>query len=206
MDFDKFKNDWKREIEAGREINIKDEIAKLKSSRHPLDQLKRNMRYEFFAQVLALIFLGFLPIWCSFNQTLQIIFYLSYIIFALITIYYLATFYRFYKAIQQYTETTKKILRQIHSNLLLNMERYKAFGFVLIPFVITWLVLYVYDALLKKNRTLAYLTEDKIMLLFVIILVATILFMLSVVFWIKFYYGKYTDQIKAVLDELEEEN
>jgi len=204
MNFDDFKNDWKWKIEPSQEIDIKNEIEKLRSSMHPLDKLKRNMRQEFFAQVIALVFLAFFPILGKFNHISQIIFYYSYIVFALIAIYYLATFFRFYNQIQQYSGTTKKTLAQIHTGLLLNMERYKAFGFVLLPFVVTWLLLYAYDVLLKENKTLAYLTDDKILLLFIIIMFSTILFMLSVVLWVKFYYGKYTRQIKSVLDELEE--
>lgn len=204
MDFDKFKKDWKKDTKIDNQIDVRNEISKLRSSMHPVDKLKRNMRQEFYAQVLALLILAFFPVFFKFGYTIQIIFYASYIIFSLISIYYLATFYRFYNEIQQYSGTTKTTLQQLYTSLLLNMERYKAFGFLLVPFVISWISMYTYHALLKKNRTLDYLTEEKITLIFIIIAVATSGFMLSILLWVKFFYEKYTKQIKSVLDELED--
>ncbi|UUC44140.1 hypothetical protein [Flavobacterium cerinum] len=201
MSFDRFKKNWKKNDE---DYQLSHNIDKLKSSLHPLDKLKSNMRQEFYAQILALLFIAFVPYWCDFNRTNTVIFYVTYTAFAVVAVYYLATFLKFYTKIQKYSGTAKKTLLEIHTDLRLNMERYKAFGFLLAPFCICWLLLFINDKMQKNSLTIINLSEQKTILLFVIIIIAISIFMGAIVLWTNSYYGKYAKQIKSVLDELEE--
>lgn len=201
MDLDKFKENWKKN-DDGNELPYN--ITKLRSSMHPLDKLKSNMRQELYTQVLAFAFVAFVPCWADFSRTSIVIFYITYIVFFIIAAYYMATFFRFYSKLQKYSGTAKKTLSEIYVDLRLNVERYKAFGFLLAPFFIAWLLLYLNDKMQRRNQSLSNLSEQNIIVLFLIIIVAISATMTLVVFWTNLNYGKYAKQIKSILDELDE--
>ena len=162
------------------------------------------MRIEFFVQLATIIAIGFVPNWYHFHVSLYPLFYIAYTTFVMIAVYYLFKFYRFYNKIQLYSATTKKTLTEVYLDLRLNMERYKAFCFLLLPFFIFWICLHVQNKLLFTNRTIEHLADKKIIILLIMIIVIIAISMLAVVLWVNFYYGRYAKQIKSLIEELQD--
>lgn len=200
MNLDKFKDNWKKDSEI--DYHLPDQISQLKPS-HPLNKIKSTMRIEFFVQLAAIIAIGFVPNWYSFHASLYPLFYIAYTTFVMIAAYYLFKFYRFYNKIQLYSGETKKTLAEVYLDLRLNMERYKAFSFLLLPFFVFWICLHIQNKLLFTNRTIEHLTDKKIIILFIMIITIISISMLAVVLWVNFYYGRYAKHVKSLIEELQ---
>lgn len=204
MNFDELKSKWDNEDNG--DVHIPQNMEKLKKAQHPIDQLKRNMKVEFFIQVIAITYCGFLPYLKDFDYSLYYIFYSLYGVFLLISIYYLYGFYSFYKNIQDNTSATKDKLLELYFELRLNIERYKSWGFLLFPMAIAYLILFQYNTLVIQNKTLADLEGNNLFNEMIWVILALTLFaMLLIILTVKSSYGKYAKQIRRILDELNEE-
>ena len=124
---------------------------------------------------------------------------------AVISAYYLYAFYRFYKHMHQYAAATKDGLLELYFELRLNMERYKSFGFLLIPFGIIWIGLYKYNNLLIRNITLESLSNNVIIIVITSVVIFTAAMIIAINTWVNSFYREYTKQTPNILDELKEE-
>jgi uncharacterized membrane protein len=112
--------------------------------------------------------------------------------------------YVFYRRLGKTTLNTKDSLYETYFDIRLNMELYKTFGFALIPFVILFLLGFMYykipDFFTKGLDSAPFLVTTFSIVIF------TILFMgLALEWWVHYFYGKYAKEIRKVLDELKEE-
>lgn len=203
MNFDELKSKW--ENESNDDVNIPQNMEKLKMAQHPIENLKRNMRNELYAQVAAIIFLGLVPYLYDLHNSLYILYYIAYAMLLVISIYYLNSFYRFYKGMHQYSAATKDGLLELYYELRLNMERYKSFGFLLLPFGIIWVGLYLYNNLLDKGVKIESLSNKTLLIGTICIVAMTSMMMLAINWWVNSFYGKYTKRVRQILDELREE-
>lgn len=202
MDFEKMKENWKHDTD--KQVVLPEKISKLKSM-HPLERLKRNMRIEFFVQFVAVIALAFVPRAYHFAPKTYFIYYITYATFFVVAAYYFYDFYRFYGKIQQYSDNTKNTLHQLYYQLLLNVERYKSFAFLLIPYFLSCTCILIYNKLLSKNRSIETISENQAIVLFTLIISVIILYMLAVKLWVENCYGKYAKEIKSILEEMDED-
>lgn len=203
MNFDELKSKW--DNEKGDDVHIPQDMTKLRMAQHPLDKFKRNMRNEFYVQIIAILFLATLPYVFKFHNNFHYLYFILYAILMLISIYYMYRFYRFYNSIQDYSTNTTDGLLRLYYELRLNMERYKSFSFSLLPFTFSFLGLYFYDQLLADGNSTESLGDYDLFAIMVSTGILTVLFMLVTNWWVNSFYGKYTTQIRDILDDLKSE-
>ncbi|PIF31881.1 hypothetical protein CLU81_2389 [Flavobacterium sp. 9] len=204
MDFNDIQNAWNNE--ETNNVILPDNLEKIQEANTPLDKIRKNLKKEFIYQVLSIIFIGFIPTFYDFPPKMTTLYYLLFSLFVAVCIYYLAKFYFFYKRLSSITLKTKDNLYETYFDIRLNMELYKTFGFALTPFLILYLIGFLY---LKFSEAPGFLSNDftnyQLGALFSIV-VFTMLFMgISLEWWVHKFYGKFAKEIKKVIDELKEE-
>ncbi|MEG0927715.1 MULTISPECIES: hypothetical protein [Chryseobacterium] len=201
MNFDQLKEQWNNE---DGNVNIPDNIEQLKESKHPIEKIQKSMKKEFPMQVLAIILIGFFPFQFGFPASQYIIYYISYTMMVVISSYYLFGFYKFYKQTELYTGNTKNSLWKIYHELRLNMERYQSFGFLLLPHLLITIGLFIYNTLEQKGKDLSELTNANQASLIIAVLIGTLSFVVSIVLWTKYIYGRHAKQLENILNEMDE--
>lgn len=203
MNLDELKSAWNKE--DTNDVRIPSQIKQLGKAKHPLDRLKRNMKNEWYLQIVAILCAFFLPQLLHLHPSLHIIYYSSYALLVVISAYYLNLFRLFYNKINHYTADTKDSLLEIYYELKLNIERYHAFGFLLLPIALVAIALYVNTIMLQKSENLTIASHSDIISFIILTLVVSFTFILSILAWTKYIYGPYVNQLKKILDELKEE-
>jgi len=203
MNFEELKSEWEKENSGN--VNIPQSMEKLKVAQHPIEKLKRNMRAELYPQIITIVILAFVPSLANFQSNLYPLYYISYAMMVVISAYYLYAFYRFFKSIHHYAIATKDGLLELYFELRLNMERYKSFGFLLLPFGIIWIGLYMYNKLSIRSIAFESLPDNFMLAGVSIIVIFTVAIIIAMNTWVNSFYGKYTKQIRNILDELKEE-
>lgn len=204
MDFNDIQNAWNKE--ETNNVVLPSNLEKIKEANTPLDKIRKNLKKEFIYQIFSIVFMGFIPLFYDFPSKMTTLYYLLFSLFVAVCIYYLAKFYFFYKRLSSITLKTKDSLYETYFDIRLNMELYKTFGFALTPFLILYLIGFLY---LKFSNAPSFLSNDftnfQLGALFSIV-VFTMLFMgIALEWWVKKFYGKYAKEIKKVIDELKEE-
>lgn len=200
MNLDELKSAWNKENTS--DVSVPECVQQLKKARHPLDKLKRNMKNEWFMQLAAIIALAFIPQIQHIHASLYPFYYATYSVLVIVSAYYLSRFRNFYTHITHYSGDTKDSLTEIYYEFRLNIERYHSFGFLLLPFCLVWLAIYIHSDLLKQGKSLASLSGDTRMQLLGLVIFIILLLVSAILGWTKYYYGKYLKQLKAVIDEL----
>ncbi|MCC9072590.1 hypothetical protein LNQ49_13470 [Flavobacterium sp. F-65] len=204
MDFNDIQNAWNED--KPKNIILPDTLEKLGSAHMPLDKIRKNLRLDFFAQLLAILLMGFVPATSGFPIKMQLPYYLLYGIMIAITIYYLAKLFLFYKRLDGVFLSTKDSLYETYYDIRLNMQLYKTFTFSLIPFMILFMVGYIVFKTPEMIQVFNGEIEQSKLIFIVGLLMFTILIMgLFTEVWVYFFYGKYARQIKKILEELKEE-
>lgn len=201
MNFDQLKEQWSNE--EGN-VNIPDTIEQLRESKHPIEKIQKSMKKEFPMQILAIIFIAFFPFQFGFPSSQYIFYYISYTMLVVISAYYLYGFYRFYKQTELYTGNTKNSLWKIYHELKLNMERYQSFGFLLLPHLLITIGLVTYNILEKKGQSLSTLTDVQQTGIILTVLIGTLFYVVSIILWTRYSYGRQAQQLEKILDEMDE--
>ncbi len=201
MNFDKLKSEWNNE---NTDITIPNTIDQLKKSKHPIEQIQKNMKREFIVQIMAIILIAFFPLQFKFPSSQYIIYYTSYVILVVISSYYLFGFYKFYKQTEFYTGNTKNSLWKIYHELRLNMERYQSFGFLLLPHFLLTIGLAIYNILLKTGKTFSDLDNSQVFSLILVVLIGTLAVVTSIILWTKYLYGRDAKKLETILNDMEE--
>jgi membrane-bound ClpP family serine protease len=202
MDFNDIQSAWKNEKTGN--VTLPTHLDKINSANMPLEKIKKNLKNEFLYQIISIIFIGFVPFIFEVPANAIAPFYLLFSIFVAVCIYYLVKLYVFYRRLGKTTLNAKDSLYETYFDIRLNMELYKTFGFALIPFVILFLLGFMYykipDFFTKGLDSTPFLVTTFSIVIF------TILFMgLALEWWVHYFYGKYAKEIRKVLDELKEE-
>lgn len=202
MDFNDIQSAWKNEKTEN--VALPTHLDKIKSANMPLEKIKKNLKSEFFYQIISIIFIGFVPFFGSIPANAIAPFYLLFSIFVAVSIYYLVKLYMFYRRLGKTALSTKDSLYETYFDIRLNMEIYKTFGFALIPFLILFLLGFMYY---KAPEFFSNgLNSTPFLVTTFSIVIFSILFMgLALEWWVHFFYGKYAKEIRKVLDELKEE-
>lgn len=200
MNFDDIQKNWQSEGE--KEVKIPASIDQLRKAKHPIEIVKANMKKEFYMQLIAILLIPFLV---RVSKELIPMFLVAYIVFALIGAYYLYHFYKFYKQMHNYSIETKDGLLELYYQLRLNMERYKSFGFLLLPFIYIFIALIFYQTPKFANEGYSMLLNKHQYLLIFIVISVSLFYIAMIAAWVKKFYGRYAMEIKEVLEELKEE-
>jgi Ca2+/Na+ antiporter len=202
MNFDEIKSKWDQE--NSKNIQVPESVSKLRKAQHPIDKLKRNMKFELITQIATLIILPFY-FGNRFSGDIQDLLLGVYAVFVLICLYYLYNFYRFYKQSVAYSADSRESLNELYYSLRLNMERYKSLGFLILPFIMILLGLNSIESGENTSQGWPELLVNLKRFLISMVVVAGI-YIGAVIVWVDILYGKYARQIKDALDELKEED
>ncbi len=203
MDFNDIQNAWNND--KNENIKLPENLEKIQSANTPLEKIRKNLKNEFYMQVLSIVFVGFVPFFGGLPQSMVTPFYLLFSMFVAVSIYYLVKLFLFYKRLNRVTLNTKDSLYETYFDIRLNMELYKTFGFALTPFLVLYLLGYFYFEM-SKHQTIVFTNLQNTHLIGMFIVIAfSILFMGIVLeWWVHYFYGKYAKEIRKVLDELKE--
>lgn len=204
MDFNDIQNAWKNDTNEN--IKLPENLEKIQTANTPLDKIRKNLRNEFFYQVISIVLIGFAPLMKDFPQTMVMPFYLLFSLFVAVSIYYLVKLFLFYKRLNNVTLNTKDSLYETYFDIRLNMELYKTFGFALTPFMVLFLVGVAYHEMSKKQElVLSSLQNSHFIGLFIAVVIGILFMGLALEWWVHYFYGKYAKEIRKVIDELKEE-
>lgn len=202
MNLDDLQNAWK--AEGGDGDALPSLHAELKKARQPIDRIRKNMKGEMFYQLAAILILGGLPFYFRFTTQLSMVYYSAYVLLLLISVYYFNRFYRFFKEIDSYTGNSKDNLYELYYSIRLNMEAYKSFSFLLLPFAILAALLTSLNVPEPGNYAVPKVDNQHWVTLPIVIAVVSITVFLATNWWVEHFYGKYARQIRHLLDELKE--
>ncbi len=206
MNFDDLKSAWEEEENNDKQGPI--DLEELKTARMPLEQLRSKIKCEFWAHCVAILFTGLLPQIAGFAAGLLMPFYALFTVYLAICIYYSLKFYSFYKGLSVQSLRTKDSLYETYYGIRLHLEMYKSYTYSLLPFAVIFALMFI--ASVNNGQLMTMVLKEQAVqkeLLFAIVtsLMATLLgVMLVTEFWVKKQYGKYADQIRALLDQLNE--
>ncbi|HEY9259513.1 hypothetical protein [Chitinophaga sp.] len=207
MNFDDdIKSAWNSE-ENDDPVVVPSSVHLLKTVQLPIERIRTNMKWEFYLQLIGLIFIGFWPRFTYFSPALVVPFYAVYFVALTISVYYFSKFQLFYERLGGGMLRSKDHLYELYYEARLNIEMYKAFAYTLIPLALIGISLHMastQDEKLKLVFRAALVYQWVAVLLVGLFLFAMILIMVVTELWIRFYYGKYMKQIKIVLDEFKE--
>lgn len=201
MNLDELKTAWN--TENTNDVRIPSQIKQLGQAKHPLDKLKRKMKGEFYMQSFLILFVAFIPKLLQIDPSLYVLYYAFYALSVAISAYYLNHFRLFYNKINHYTADTKDSLLEVYYEFKLNIERYHAFSFLLLPIALVTLGMYKYS---RRLRLTEFANSDQSVISFTILtLTVSIITILIVLAWTRYLYSPYLKELKKILDELKEE-
>lgn len=206
MDFNNLQSAW--DNDTNNDIQLPNQLDKLQSAKTPLDKIRKNLRHEFIYQLIAIVFIAFLPGRYQLHPAFNTSFYLVYLIFAAISAYYLIKLYFFYKRLDDKASNTKDNLYETYYDICLNIELYKTFTYSLTPFALVLMALFILgDSRMKLYETIQLDKISETSMVIGIVLFAFLMLIIGLMAeaWVYFCYGKYAREIKKVLEELKEE-
>ncbi|CAD0001205.1 MULTISPECIES: hypothetical protein [Flavobacterium] len=204
MDLNDIQNAWNNEKTEN--VVLPDNLEKIQSANTPLDKIRKNLKNEFYYQIISIIIIGFAPIFYQFPDRISMFFYLIFSMFTAVCVYYLAKLYFFHKRLNNITLKTKDSLYETYFDIKLNMELYKTFGFALTPFVVLGLIGFQYYVLTKSSDFQINQISNSQLIGFIVLVFFSIICMgLALEWWVHRFYGKYAKEIRKVIDELKEE-
>lgn len=204
MDFNDIQNAWNNEKTEN--VIVPADLKKIQSANTPLDAIKKNLKKEFLYQILSIVFMGFIPFMYTFSPQTTVLYYLLFSLFTAVCVYYFAKFYFFYKRLNAIALKTKDSLYETYFDIRLNMELYKTFGFALTPFMILFLIGFMYAEFSKTSGFLiTEFSTTQIVALFSVVVFCMLFMGIALEWWVNSFYGKHAKQIRSLLDELKEE-
>jgi hypothetical protein len=204
MDFNDIQNAWNNEKTDN--VVVPDNLEKIQSANTPLDKIKKNLKNEFIYQIISIVLIGLVPLMYNFPPKIVALFYLLFSLFTAVCVYYLIKLYLFYKRLNTITLKTKDSLYETYFDIRLNMELYKTFGFALTPFMILFLIGFLYFEFSKIPGFISNeFTNYQLAGVFSIVVFSMLFMGLALEWWVHKFYGKYAKEIRKVIDELKEE-
>ncbi|MBB4801035.1 magnesium-transporting ATPase (P-type) [Flavobacterium nitrogenifigens] len=204
MDFNDIQNAWNNE--KNENVVLPDNLEKINSANTPLDKIRKNLKNELIMQTVAVLLMAFTPYAYAFPEKWIAPFYLMFSIFVAVCVYYLVKLYIFYKRLNKITLKTKDSLYETYFDVKLNMELYKTFGFALTPFIVLFLIGFLYNEFSKApNFQLTEFTNSQLISVFAVVTFSILFMGLALEWWVQYFYGKYAKEIRKVIDELKEE-
>jgi heme/copper-type cytochrome/quinol oxidase subunit 4 len=205
MDFNNLQSVW--DDDQNNQVKIPAQLDKLKSANMPIENIRKNIKRESVIQVVCILILGLVPFFIKLSPIFQLAYYLLFILSLIISIYFFIKLYFFYKRMNNTSAATKDNLYETYFDIKLNIELYKSFTYLIMPFGLFYAVLLPmgskYD---KVVKLLQRINNTELLVVAAVIFIA--LFMALI--WAmteahtKMFYGKYASEIKKVIDELKE--
>jgi cation transport ATPase len=201
MNFDDLKKSWQEQEAPNLNIDSKKALDE-KSSRLPLEKIRRNVKKEIWIQIISVLLVAFTPKILMINKNLEGGFYLFYILFVIICIFYIYKMYVFYKTSATLSLNSKDSVYESYFSIKLYIQLYESFCYSLIPFGILLLFLVssqeTLNQVLNGNiNALLKLSIPSVVMLVLIYFIAK--------YWVRKMYGQYLGQIECTLNQLKEQ-
>lgn len=195
MDLDNLKSLWNKE-----DVSETPEISpeKQRQLHHPLERIRKNMRYEFWSTVLLmpviLMIIWFSPLPFRFNLYLEIL----VISMILVTAFFFNKFFKLYKEISNPALGTLDSLKDLLHQFDLNKQYYLSFYLSFIPFFVCEMIIVLESIPETHHYSNAMLA---------IVFLGSVAFGLTMVYfigmaWFKHFYGKYINKIEVLVEEM----
>ena len=191
MELDQLKNIWDQE-------NISETPAisteKQKEIHLPVEKIRKNMRMEFWMNLVGMLIL--LPLMSVFTEN-QFIRWTLYFILLFIIGYYTFKFNSLYQKISIQQFDTYHSLMELKYDLKLNLELYKSYYVASVPFFmgIFFVLIEHHNFFNDENLIMHYAP-------FILFFIITSLILGIGNWWLENYYGKYIKQINKTVKDL----
>lgn len=203
MNFNEIQDAWDNTKGQEEDLNLLD--LSLKNANQPIDSIRRNMKNELYYQLAAIIMIALFPIYFKISGTALILFYTIFALLLVISFYYFYRFYLLFRSMHNYTANLRENLQELYFEIRLHLEMYKSFSFLLLPFVIFLMGIIVFAKKRTEAQPVPRMEDGADWLFYPIIgVVMTIIVIGLTNWWVTYFYGKYADQIRKILDELKE--
>jgi len=198
MDLDQFKTIWNKE-----DVSETPEISteRQKEIHLPLEKIRKNMRNEFWSTIILLpIILVF--IW-FFNIPFRFRLYVEVLVasMTLVTVFFFSKFFKLYKEISNPTLGTYDSLKDLFHQFELNKQYYLSFYLSFVPFLVCEMIIIIESIPHTRTYSNGFLS---FYLLFPVIIGLFGLYFLGN-WWFQYFYGKYIDRIKKLVEEMKTE-
>lgn len=142
MDLDNIKDLWQKAAVATPEISLE----KQKEIRMPLEKIRKNMRMEFWATVICVIFLillGFMLSTFISSEKFAMYYTVFLLSFLMIIIFYFVKFFRLYKDLENMDFNTKESLKDLVWKFKLNEQYYLSYYIATVPVILFELAIFM---------------------------------------------------------------
>ncbi len=195
MDLDNLKSLWNKE-----DVSETPEISREKQRQihHPLERIRRNMRYEFWSTILMLpiilVVIWFFPLPFRFTLYIEIL----VISMAIVTAFFFTKFFKLYKEISNPALGTLDALKDLLHQFELNKQYYVSFYLSFVPFFVCEMII-VLEFIPQ--------THDYSNTVLAMVFIGSVAFGLTMVYfigmaWFKHFYGKYIRKIEILVEEM----
>jgi hypothetical protein len=209
MNIDDLKDAWNSDEPQG--MHLPDNTQALGKTNSVIDKVRKNMKSEFIASILAYpVLLWYLIAHQQSSFFFNIAVILFFTIFTLNTYYYIR-FYAFYRSIARYDFNIRESIRKITYELELNSEIYKTYNFCVTPLAIL-LIGALFCSRDFSKYVLQVLTSDAFLsqgglwwMIFTSIATIGITYGIHE-YYIRSLYGKHIDELKMIINDLGDES
>ena len=195
MDLDNLKSLWNKE-----DVSKTPEISKEKQRQihHPLERIRRNMRYEFWSTIIMLpiilVVIWFFPLPFRFTLYIEIL----VMSMAIVTAFFFTKFFKLYKEISNPALGTLDALKDLLHQFELNKQYYVSFYLSFVPFFVCEMII-VLEFIPQ--------THDYSNTVLAMVFIGSVAFGLTMVYfigmaWFKHFYGKYIHKIEILVAEM----
>lgn len=212
MNFDELKKQW--DNQSGDEVQINPDLEKLKSANNILEELRKQIKNEFYLVAVSILFLFFIPIVPMYKISgITTVFYYFLVFYMLLgTVINYVRFFHFIKVTKEYeVNSSRDMLMKVYYELKYALDTYIVTTIVATPSGIgLYFILFsfgnsenYFNQLVNFSETyqsnLMFFVWILLLIICSILLIGAILYFMYVK-----YYGKRLKQIKQILDDLEE--
>ncbi|KQS37049.1 hypothetical protein [Pedobacter sp. Leaf194] len=202
MNFDDIKNDWGADGIEDTAISV--DMLKIKQARTPVDIIRRKMKHEFNYQIIALVLMAAIPYLFGFAAIMTTVYLTFYAVICGFTAYYFFKFYRFYKNSYDMTMDSRKSILWFFYEMKLNIELYKALTYIIAFIGLAFIAVYLF---IERSTVFArILTKLSPVYLILNCFISILVIGAITEMWAWFYYGRYLNRVKKIVDELDYEN
>lgn len=201
MNFDQLKSDWHREDERFSE-EISALQLKLRAAKTPMDKIRKQMKWEFFFQIMGMLIMLFFPVMINMKAETEAIFYIFYAASVAFTLYYSYKFYKFYKNSYNLNVDMRNNVLWFYYEMKINIEMYKGLTYILTFIFFTFGIFYFN----QKNMFVHFKVSNWDLRYSALCSFAIILIMGMITeFWVSYSYKKHLKDVEAILKSLDED-
>jgi hypothetical protein len=172
---------------------------RLKGSHSYIDKIRRNMRQEFYAGAVFLVFCIFYLVRQNLSDEKALVYYSGFGSISVIALMYVRRFYKFYKASGIPAYHTRASLLWFVSEMRLMLEVYRSLTYIML--LCGLFFGFVWGVFEDETEPLALSPAEGITLSIILFLGALVVTLVVLEAWIYLMYGRYVRDLQARIQE-----